>query len=58
MTTAADGEEALRLTDAEPFDVVVLDLMLPKIDGVTVCRAIRRADRQQRRADPDADRAP
>ena len=26
----------------EPFDVVVLDLMLPKIDGVTVCRAIRR----------------
>jgi two-component system OmpR family response regulator/two-component system alkaline phosphatase synthesis response regulator PhoP len=42
VTTAADGEEALRLTAAEPFDVVVLDLMLPKFDGVTVCRAIRK----------------
>jgi DNA-binding response OmpR family regulator len=42
VTTAVDGEEALRYASAEPFDVVVLDLMLPKIDGVTVCRAIRR----------------
>ncbi len=42
VTTAADGEEALRYASSEPFDVVVLDLMLPKIDGVTVCRAIRR----------------
>jgi len=42
VTQAADGEEALRFAAAEPFDVMVLDLMLPKIDGVTVCRAIRR----------------
>src|SRR4029450_9002771 len=42
VTTAVDGEEALRYATSEPFDVVVLDLMLPKIDGVTVCRAIRR----------------
>jgi len=42
VTTAVDGEEALRFANSEPFDVVVLDLMLPKIDGVTVCRAIRR----------------
>src|SRR6186713_788157 len=42
VTTAADGEAALRMTGSESFDVVVLDLMLPKIDGVTVCRAIRR----------------
>lgn len=42
VTTAADGETALRLATSEPFDVVVLDLMLPKIDGVSVCRAIRR----------------
>jgi DNA-binding response OmpR family regulator len=44
VTPAGDGEEAIRLASTEPFDVVVLDLMLPKIDGVTVCRAIRRTD--------------
>ena len=38
-----DGNEALRLARAESFDLVVLDLMLPGLDGVTVCRAIRRA---------------
>jgi DNA-binding response OmpR family regulator len=38
----ADGSEALRLARSEPFDLVVLDLMLPGLDGVTVCRAIRR----------------
>jgi DNA-binding response OmpR family regulator len=38
-----DGNEALRLARAEGFDLVVLDLMLPGLDGVTVCRAIRRA---------------
>jgi DNA-binding response OmpR family regulator len=40
--TAGDGAEGLRLARAEPFDLVVLDLMLPGLDGVTVCRAIRR----------------
>jgi two-component system OmpR family response regulator len=37
-----DGNEGLRLARNEPFDLVVLDLMLPGLDGVTVCRAIRR----------------
>jgi len=37
-----DGAEALRLARTEPFDLVILDLMLPGLDGVTVCRAIRR----------------
>jgi two-component system alkaline phosphatase synthesis response regulator PhoP len=41
-TEARSGDEALRLIDAGRFDLVVLDLMLPKIDGITVCRAIRR----------------
>ncbi|RPJ53215.1 MAG: DNA-binding response regulator [Acidobacteria bacterium] len=38
----ADGERALALARSEPFDLVVLDLMLPGIDGLSVCRAIRR----------------
>jgi DNA-binding response OmpR family regulator len=39
---AADGNAGLELARARPFDLIVLDLMLPGIDGVTVCRAIRR----------------
>lgn len=39
---AVDGTEGLRMARGEPFDLVVLDLMLPGLDGVTVCRAIRR----------------
>jgi DNA-binding response OmpR family regulator len=39
---AADGNEGLRLARERPFDVVILDLMLPGLDGITVCRAIRR----------------
>lgn len=42
VTTAADGDAALRLATTEPFDIIVLDLMLPRIDGITVCRALRR----------------
>jgi two-component system alkaline phosphatase synthesis response regulator PhoP len=37
-----DGSEGLAKARAEPFDLVVLDLMLPGLDGITVCRAIRR----------------
>ena len=41
-TEAADGNTALDLARRRRFDLVILDLMLPGIDGVTVCRAIRR----------------
>jgi DNA-binding response OmpR family regulator len=40
--SVGDGNEGLRLARSEPFDLIVLDLMLPGIDGVTICRAIRR----------------
>jgi len=42
VTGVASGDEAIRVSDAESFDVIVLDLMLPGVDGITVCRAIRR----------------
>jgi two-component system, OmpR family, response regulator MtrA len=42
VTTAADGAEALDRFRAAPVDVVVLDLMLPVLDGFEVCRRIRR----------------
>ena len=40
-----DGQEALRLARERAFDLVILDLMLPGLDGVTVCRALRRDSR-------------
>ena len=43
-TTVGDGYEALQLAKREPFDLIVLDLMLPGLDGITLCRAIRREE--------------
>ena len=42
VVTASDGEEALALHLRHDPDLVILDLMLPKIDGLEVCREIRR----------------
>ena len=39
---AADGTTGLQLARSRKFDLIVLDLMLPGIDGLTLCRAIRR----------------
>lgn len=39
---ARDGEQALHLARAEHPDLVILDLMLPRIDGLDVCRELRR----------------
>ena len=41
VITAFDGEEAIRLAHDESIDLILLDLMLPKVDGFTVCRTIR-----------------
>ena len=38
---ARDGEEALRLFDEEHVDLVVLDVMLPRLDGLEVCKRLR-----------------
>ncbi len=38
---AADGEEGIRLVEMELPDLIILDIMMPKIDGFEVCRQIR-----------------
>jgi two-component system, OmpR family, response regulator MtrA len=37
-----DGREGLQLLLEQPFDAIVLDLMLPHVDGLTICRTVRR----------------
>lgn len=41
VDAAYDGEEALKLAKQKEYDIVLLDVMLPKQDGFEVCRAIR-----------------
>jgi DNA-binding response OmpR family regulator len=41
VTAASDGREALERFGQEHFDLVVLDLMMPKMDGLEVCRRLR-----------------
>lgn len=43
VDVAYDGETAQHLALSEDFSLVILDLMIPKVDGVTVCRNIRRS---------------
>ena len=38
---AADGAEGLDMALAQPYDLVILDLMLPQVDGLAVCRTLR-----------------
>ncbi len=41
VEVAYDGEEAIKLARDKSIDIIILDLMLPKIDGLTVCQKIR-----------------
>ena len=41
VITAYDGEEAIAKVEAEKPDLILLDVMLPKMDGFTVCRKLR-----------------
>ncbi|HEY3071111.1 MAG TPA: response regulator, partial [Gaiellaceae bacterium] len=41
VVQARDGEEALTCFDENDVDLVILDIMLPKVDGLEVCRRLR-----------------
>src|SRR2546426_9786929 len=41
ILTAADGEEALVVARAKQPDLILLDVMMPKMDGIQVCRELR-----------------
>ena len=44
VTQAYDGEDGLRLALNDQYDLIVLDLMLPKLDGLEICKEVRRKD--------------
>ncbi len=44
VDVAGDGETGLAMARAAPFDLVVLDVMLPRMDGFALCRALRGRD--------------
>src|ERR671924_2183765 len=45
VVQALDGQEALSAFEKQPFDLVVLDVMLPRMDGLEVCRRLRAKSR-------------
>ena len=44
VTSSYDGAEALKQVQQEHFDLIILDVMLPEVDGITVCETIRLTD--------------
>lgn len=41
VDVAPDGEEGILMAETTPYDLIILDIMLPKLDGITVCRRLR-----------------
>lgn len=42
VSVAADGQTGLAVARSQPYDLIVLDVMLPQLDGLSVCRILRR----------------
>jgi DNA-binding response OmpR family regulator len=47
VTEASDGTEAIAMLDKDEFDLAILDVMMPGVDGIEVCRHIRSQPRTQ-----------
>lgn len=41
VVTADDGQAALELAPTQPFDVILLDIMMPRLDGIVVCQRLK-----------------
>ena len=41
VKVAGDGKEAINLFNSQRFDLIILDIMLPNVDGITVCETVR-----------------
>src|SRR6266404_6456242 len=48
VTAAANGRKAIESVQKQPPDLIILDLMLPDIDGMEVCRTLRQRDNSRR----------
>lgn len=49
VVIAVDGREAIERWAAEPFDMILMDMHMPELDGIEATREIRRIEQQQRR---------
>ena len=52
----ADGRVALERLRAVPYDLIILDALIPNLDGVTLCRAARTGGPERQRRHRDAER--
>lgn len=43
VTTATNGEEAVELADNNSYDLIILDIMMPKLNGIDACKEIRKS---------------
>ena len=46
VKVAEDGKQAIDLWESQRFDLILLDVMLPNVDGLTVCETIRLKDNE------------